>query len=100
MATIRAFVHAPKTLVAAPRPPRPPKISAVKLSNPPCEKCTYFQKGTCMLFFSQNPVDGGLVFFSADEARKDDDYCGTEGKFFKPRSGWGGHEIEDDMFMI
>jgi hypothetical protein len=38
-----------------------------------------------MLYFSQNPVDGGLVFFDADEARKDDNFCGPDGKYFKPR---------------
>lgn len=51
----------------------------------PCEQCMYFNQGTCLRFFSQNPVDSGLTFFSAEEARKDSSYCGPEAKYFKPK---------------
>lgn len=60
-------------------PPKPPRVPVG--TKKPCEKCVYFDKGNCLLFFSQNPVEGSLTFYSAKDARTDEKLCG--GKLFK-----------------
>jgi len=65
---------------------RPVAFVASVKQTPPCKKCKFFEKktGACLLFFSQSPVEGSLVYFDAKQARLDERLCGSDGTLFKP----------------
>jgi len=73
-------------------PPKVPKILKKTSHYKPCDACTYFYKGTCTLFFSQDPVGGELIFFDSDSARMDDKLCGPDGNLFKKKVPLGPHK--------
>ena len=75
-----------KTLAGVVRPPIPPKNKKVATRQPPsCKNCKYFESNSesCVLFFSQSPMNSEIVYYDADIARMDERLCGWNGKHFK-----------------
>ena len=68
-----------------PPPPRAPKKTKIS-ANRSCNKCIYFDNGSCRLFKYKFATTETMVnyYFDADWCRLDETLCGPDANYFKP----------------